>query len=314
VIVRDGAHQLFYDHWCAGCLDRELLWGPALATAFVEQLRPVDPVEGWLDDVWAEGAAVIDHDQQVLLWFGGQDLVYDLPLRKAVVALLAHTWPGWEVRWAQGHIEAIARYLGVPLDRVRTEACGDPDAFCIQEDDPEWNDVLVTVRKGSERRCLGVYGEADALLLGPSGLLPLLDAAPTRTEWGDFPQGGIHLELDQQVLLYWRAEPLVSRVGAVRLAWPGWTVEDAGDRVEAHLERLDDPPSLPVGGERELQRGFLEQVRSVGWRKGSNPAAASAARLPGQVDLNPATEAFRDSAGEPAVREAILLSLEALVR
>lgn len=102
VIVRRGDWRLYYDHWCANRLDIELFWGPRLAAELIEQRAPLDDRQGWLDEVWCEGAAVLDEDRQVLLWFGGEDVLYDIPLRRAFLELMRCQWPGWEVRWGPG--------------------------------------------------------------------------------------------------------------------------------------------------------------------------------------------------------------------
>lgn len=59
IIVEYGKYELFYSHWAANTLTRDLFWSPEFATAFVQMQRQVDE-SGWLDDVWAEGGAVID--------------------------------------------------------------------------------------------------------------------------------------------------------------------------------------------------------------------------------------------------------------
>ena len=49
-----------------------------------EFIRVQDQVgdDEWLDDIWAEGGAVLDRDRSALLFFGGEDVRYDVPLRR----------------------------------------------------------------------------------------------------------------------------------------------------------------------------------------------------------------------------------------
>ena len=94
VIYKNRDWSLYYDHWCANRLDIELFWGPESATEFVKQRSPLDDRDDWLDEVWCEGGALIDHDSQLLLWFGGEDIIYDIPLRRAFLELMTYRWKG----------------------------------------------------------------------------------------------------------------------------------------------------------------------------------------------------------------------------
>ena len=69
-------YELFYSHWCANTLPRDLFWGADHALEFISRQRAVSRDDGWLDTVWAEGGAVIDPNDRVLLLFGGEDVLY----------------------------------------------------------------------------------------------------------------------------------------------------------------------------------------------------------------------------------------------
>jgi hypothetical protein len=56
VIVRPDGYELFYSHWCANTLPRDLFWGPEHAERFIRMQRPAGHDE-WLDTIWAEGGA-----------------------------------------------------------------------------------------------------------------------------------------------------------------------------------------------------------------------------------------------------------------
>lgn len=66
VVVENGAWQRYFSHWAAGRVVDDLLPGPAAATRCFRARRKIDE---WLDDVWCEGAALVDHDRRILLWF-----------------------------------------------------------------------------------------------------------------------------------------------------------------------------------------------------------------------------------------------------
>ncbi len=92
LIVTGGAYELCYTHHRANTLDHDLFWGPDYALGFIRAQRRVTDAD-WLNDVWAEGGAVMDLDRRVLLWFGGEGVLYEVPLRRAHTRLMAASWP-----------------------------------------------------------------------------------------------------------------------------------------------------------------------------------------------------------------------------
>lgn len=137
VVIERGNVELYYSHWGAPALPRNMFWGPEQAVPIIRRQdlqRPwvtprrgdyIDaPIgrwaneDGWLDSQLAEGAALVDCDRQVLLLFGGCDLRSHVPLRRLYLELLAHVWSGWQVRWTCEGIAEIADYLEYPRNNV----------------------------------------------------------------------------------------------------------------------------------------------------------------------------------------------------
>ncbi|SEU27944.1 hypothetical protein SAMN03159358_4640 [Paenibacillus sp. NFR01] len=42
IIVKNGAYDLYYSHWCANTLPEDIFWGERYAIPFIEQQRAVD--------------------------------------------------------------------------------------------------------------------------------------------------------------------------------------------------------------------------------------------------------------------------------
>src|SRR5437868_3224543 len=93
VIVESGGYSLFYSHWRANTLARDLFWGQSYAEAFIRAQQRVND-GSWLNDVWAEGGVVLDHDARTLLFFGGEDIYYEVPLRRVYLRLMQIVWSG----------------------------------------------------------------------------------------------------------------------------------------------------------------------------------------------------------------------------
>ena len=306
VVLREGRWTLYYDHWCANRLSTELLWGPTLATAFVEQRTPTPG--RWLDPVWAEGGCVIDHDASVLLWFGGEDTAYEIVARRATLDLMRRVWDGWQIRWAAGGIAEVGGYVGV--DPSTFAAPDDPEPLTAHTSDFEPQQVVV-VRDAQGSTAAQLEGYAEAYLRGESGLPELLRLhREASTRWqGDFPEGGATLDLVAKTLSCWGTAPISGFAEQLRRAWPGWTTTDLGDRFEDHRPDVPEAFGLPTPDILARRDVLLDQLtRSCHW-PAHNPARAAAQRRDPAARLNPATDETRASSGSPAEKHAILARL-----
>ncbi|WP_337174586.1 hypothetical protein [Paludisphaera sp.] len=266
IVVRGGGYDLRYSHWAANSLPRDLFWGPRHAIAFTEA-QPAAGTE-WLDDVWAEGGSVIDVDRRVFRLFGGEDLRYDVPLRRLYLSLLGVAWRGWDVGWADEGIADLADYVGYPRERVITPAedrLAPPDLRPPQS--PDHVEVVGSARleDGSLRLFPLEWNVDDHLLLSGSKVAAAVASRPglgrlALAEWTNtFPTGGFHLDLGAKRLFYWTAgdQPGVSTRLAAR--WPGWSVTWLRDRYEDQLAACGGALSFPV----RTPSALFDELRSM---------------------------------------------------
>ena len=150
-----SGYELYYSHWCANTLPRDLFWGSEHAVNFVIQQRSVAVEDGWLDTTWAEGGAVIDSQNKTFLLYGGEDLLFDIPLRRLFLKMLATAWEGWTIRWAFEGIIDIAEYLGVKREHVIADT----------KDTDEVAFVLTPPKKRDWLRCIGTIRSVDGLAI-----------------------------------------------------------------------------------------------------------------------------------------------------
>lgn len=243
ILVEGREYQLFYSHWCANTLPRDLFWGPEHALAFIRIQRAVDD-SGWLDEVWAEGGAVVDLDRKHFLLYGGEDVLYDVPLRRIYLELLAQVWKGWTVRWAYEGIADLADYVGYPRDRVLSKGDRDSsdDTLTLPEQ-KDWTDLVASARFGDKTVLLyPLAGDVASYLCSGSKLVDNLhtpNGLPRLLldEWTTaFPSGGFHLDLPAQRLEFWLARDAPDIGNRVAKAWPGWKTQWHHDRYEMQLE------------------------------------------------------------------------------
>ena len=117
ILVENGRCSVFYSHWCAASMTRDFFWGPNWATIFIKTQEPRKDGH-LLDEIWAEGGAVLDRDARELLLFGGEIEISQIPVRRLYLSLLRRVWEGWDVQWAQEGVADLADCIGYPREEV----------------------------------------------------------------------------------------------------------------------------------------------------------------------------------------------------
>lgn len=258
VVIRDGKPTLYHDSWCGREVDLVLFWGLHDARDFIETR---DPSDEWLNEVWADGAAVLDEDRRVLTWFGGDGVGLGLAGRRAYLELMRGRWEGWDVRWAYEGIADIARLAGHPVDAV-LDPRREPYPFALKSG----GEALLTLRVGGRAAWRRISGWVDGLEEGP-GLVPKLLELPRDTSplvGGKMPSLGLHLDVDKRTLHYWHDDSAPAIEARVAAAWPGWQTTYLRDEVEAQVRLADLGLLLPWPDERTVRAAILERLSTAG--------------------------------------------------
>ncbi len=179
LIVRNQSYELYYSHWCAYTLPVSLFWGEQYAIRFIELQKQVDE-SGWLDDKWAEGGAVLDLERRVLLFYGGEDILYDVPLRNGLLRLMKNNWPGWEIRWAHEGIADLAAYVGYPAEKVlAVREASRHEASLAPPEEKKWVDLVASVAFSEQELLIfPLEGELEDFLMRLAQLKTMLLSEP----------------------------------------------------------------------------------------------------------------------------------------
>jgi hypothetical protein len=313
VIVEQGKWELFYDHWAASTLHYDLFWGPEAAVEYVRQYPAVDPETGWLDEVWCEGGALIDLDQQVLIWFGqfGNN-AYDV---RYYHLLMQQAWPGWRIERAVEGILSIVRYLGRSLERFtplerefkpRVAEDFNLDPAYYYNSFPE---TLISVRDAQGIRYSRVQIDYQLCLIEQD--LPLilkhLSDDPSLFDIIN-PCSGLHLDYEQGKLYFWRTEYTPFLEEHLKKAWPSWQRIVLGeyDAFWQHLKlaQIDLPSSLEE--DKEQQQILIDRIRA----RAIHPADTSLDQIAEQyqaegqiVRINPFSKISRGSVRDQGKHE-----------
>ena len=251
VVVEEDGWKLYYSHWAGSTADRDLFWGPEHTLEFV---RDQDPTSSWLDEVWCEGGALIDTVGKALLWFGGEDIRGDVARHRLTLALMRRIWSGWSVHWAFEGLGAIADYLGVPRDQVRSSP-RDPPSQELEHlrVDGDWSSTVVSLVSAGRLSLHRIASGAHELFEFPPELPAALASRGGRAalqislQGGDLIGGGAHIDMSARRIDLWEVDYHQDlQLDAAR--WPGWQVEHHGDRFESQIERTGgalqvEPPS-----------------------------------------------------------------------
>ncbi len=120
VTIENGESKIYYHRGLAQYMDAFAILGEKNFRAFMEENYDDDDA-GWrlLVNGGAEGGLLLDFDNKVLIWFGGEDIEGDRPCLDAYMLLLQQAWPKWDTRWANMGNYDIGLYLGLDESELR---------------------------------------------------------------------------------------------------------------------------------------------------------------------------------------------------
>ncbi|QKW25732.1 hypothetical protein HUT11_06055 [Streptomyces seoulensis] len=239
VVVENGVWQRYGSHWAAGRLIVDLLPGPLAATRCFRSRRESGE---WLDDVWCEGAALVDHDRRVLLWHAAVESWADY---RAARAVLARTWSGWDVRFAHDGMGDLTHHLGLGRDLTRSPGwfeTGEPSWWA----DPrgtEPSSVVSLRMPDASVRAWGSVGEPLEHLAVTPGLIDLLVASQDTPVPTDMPYGGVHFDPRARTVSLWAVRTVPGVHDWPLPGWEDWTLDFQGDDHTRQAELL--PAGFP---------------------------------------------------------------------
>ena len=226
VVVEDGAWQRYYSHWGANRLAGDLLPGPAAATRC---FRAAQETGEWLDDVWCEGAALVDHDRRVLLWYAFEDGWAEHQAHRAV---LERTWSGWDIRFAYDGVGDLTDHLGLGRALLRKPGWferREPNWFADEDGEPR---AVLSLRHADGRvQAWGSSLEAIEYLAIGALLAECLEELPPPPTPRPvrMPAGGIHIDLVERTVQCWTTEVSLGIQDWPLPGWEGWALDFRGD-------------------------------------------------------------------------------------
>lgn len=287
IVVDEKEYHLYYCHWCANTIPRDVFWGSEWALAFIASQKEVPKDErGWLDDVWAEGGVLVDLQAKHLLLWGGEDLKFGIPDRRFYLGLLAQTWQGWKVQWAMNGIFDFADYLHIDRAMVTSKSRGEQiettptleeqiaEIRFLPPENLDWISVVGSIHEPDGKwRFLPIdsYGEFldfGTLIIEAARQSSFIfdQALDVSKLTSTFPHTGFHVDVSRQQLFLWSHEtPDIERI---HKAWEGWEIIWLGEEYETHLALTEGRLTFPIPDYivllESLTHYLLSEQRTIG--------------------------------------------------
>jgi len=316
VVVDEKEYHLYYCHWCALTIPRDLFWGPEWALGFIAQQESVEPT-AWLDNIWAEGGALVDiHAKVVLFW--GLSAVGALPNRRIYLELMREVWQGWTVRWASEEIYDLADYVKLDRDTVTSHVLSD------DENDAIWVSHLLTLNELKEIMVVGsVRWEDERLQLVPiagwsryltkgDSILddirahPFIESLDLAGAGVPLPHIGFHVNVARRQIAIWGSS--APNLDRVKKAWAGWEVRWLDDDYHFHLAATDGKLTLPLPSMETILAEIEEDLLSPQQNTGIDLITMLTGQLTGEghsVDVTPSAMTETPQSTPNEVRRAI---------
>jgi hypothetical protein len=253
IIVENNDYTLRYDHWVSNRLDDVLFWGADYALEYIEAQEIVGE-NGWLDDVWAEGGAVLDLDKKTLLWFGGEDVAWEVPLRNVFLELQKKIWSDWNIEWAFRGIVDITEYVGYEKEKVISPRVDETDArFLAFPEKFDWTDIIgAIIFADGSTKLFPLAGNVQEYLENGKNIIEqgrnlggFENIVWTEISNDSFPAGGFIVDETQKIVEFWRAKDCSDIVNELKKVWDDWDVDWRLDNYSFQVEKLRGRLVLP---------------------------------------------------------------------
>ncbi len=232
-------------------------------------------------------------------------------------------WSDWTLSWADNGIFDIADYLDLPRSQFIYKSKHDENnaTYSINLENPDWDNMLLSVYRDNRIQYSQIYGNTEMLERGTQ-LLDNLLAMPLHDAYSwhglEFPELGLHLDLDNKKFCYWHSETDMDNIHKkIQANAQNWQCLNWKSDYHKHLALLDEEKiTLPMQSLEKRQTAIIERLRNGLMREAKNPAIDVANLMSEKgkdVTVSGATEIYRGSVGTAKWKSSILEKLEQLL-
>jgi hypothetical protein len=220
----------------ARCADRR----PDFALRYAQSLRPCAKDE-WVDPGWADGGAVVDLDRRRLLFFG-DELMVEMPERRAMMSVLAAVWSGYAICWAY---DGNRRIGGICGGRVAAPPVGQAAKAATRPRPKRVVPSRLCYRHHGTTPDVAAWWHLSKAWHGPALMDKLPGRGVRRLTLGKIPEGGLHIDVPRKTVGAWQTADTMGIFQALPDLWSGWQTECWEDRYEEQVNRCKGALRVP---------------------------------------------------------------------
>ena len=268
IIIENGEKKVYYDHWIAINLDRTLFWDFTFVLEYIKAQERVGD-EMWLDELFAEGGAVVDVDKKYLLWFACGDVGRFVPYRRKFLELQRKIWEGWEVEWASRGVVDMAEYVGYPKENVLNDFRWDEEnrRLKMPKAKRDIDGIGSWIDRSSDTKLYPYnwHHAKDYLELGAE-IFEIMRNAKSFSElnlakWRcEFPKCGFVIDDKKRLIEFWEVAPCADTVNRLKAIWDDWEIVWHQDNYEFQLNKLNGKLVFPKTSERKILQEIEERL------------------------------------------------------
>lgn len=258
VVVENGDWTLHDAHWVGDRMLDVVAFGPDYAVRYI---RAHDESEtGWVDPASANGGVLVDLDRRRMLFFG-EELASTMDERRAILDVLPHVWPTYEIGWAYGGTDELVDYVG---DERHWESGRSGVTLRRVYNQSDMCHLVSVVHPEHGLRLKALTWGYSAAWLGPS----MVDALPykgvQKMRRTTIPESGVHVDVNARTVGVWTTSEARGLFDLMPERWCGWRTECWDDRYEEQVARCDGALRVPsldrVGGVAAVRHWLHQRV------------------------------------------------------
>lgn len=246
IISNKDSVEFFYCKWGAQVIPENIFWGQQETISMIRTMDQSDTL--YYNDKWCEGAVLIDVSNKLLVFYGGEDLLWSNILKRFYCALLRITWDGWKIRWAKNGLYTIVEGLNKDIQNQITTEPNQNFKFDINKlmEYLGHDNTIISIRKGPKLKHFEMIHDPEVILYqGPNILTRLFLMKSCMISKQSFQNeftGFIYIDMDSKVLYYdSEAERHHKMHDILSKKWEGWTFQEHNQGIYKHTQLCDLP-------------------------------------------------------------------------
>lgn len=257
VVVENGDWSLYDAHWAGDRMLDVVAFGSEYAVRYIRAYDERSDA-GWTEPVSASGGVLVDLDRRRMLFFG-EELASTMNERRAILDILPHMWPGYEIGWAYGGTDELVDYVGDERHWERGRSGIKLHRVYSQSD---MCHVLSVVHPEHGLRLMPLTWGYSAAWQGGTLVTALPYKGAKQMRRTRIPESGVHIDIDKRAVGVWTTSEARGLFDLMPELWPGWTTECWDDRYEEQVARCGGAlrvPALDLAGGLATVRHWLHQ-------------------------------------------------------